>query len=47
MGVQPRSSCWLQQNQDRVMQQVAAKCPKLKPPTGTFGVHTGWVGNDA
>ena len=48
MGVQPRELMFeLQQNQDRVMQQVAAKCPKLKPPTGTFGVHTGWVGNDA
>ena len=47
MGVQPRELMFeLQQNQDRVMQQVAAKCPKLKPPTGSFGVHTGWVGGD-
>ena len=41
-----RAAFELQQHQDRVMQKVAAKCPKLKPPTGSFGVHTGWVGGD-
>ena len=47
MGVQPRELMFeLQQHQDRVMQKVVAKCPKLKPPTGSFGVHTGWVGGD-
>ena len=44
MGVQPRELMFeLQGHNDALVQKLVAACPSLKPPTGKFGVHTGWV----
>jgi hypothetical protein len=45
MGIQARELMYeLQQHHDKLMAQLGTSYPELKPATGTFGVHTGWVG---
>lgn len=46
MGIQARELMYeLQQHHDKLMAQLGTTYPELKPTTGTFGVHTGWVSN--
>ena len=43
-GVQPRELMFeLQQYNDTLVKKVVTQCPALKPPGGSFAVHTGWV----
>lgn len=44
MSIQPRELMFeLQQHHDALLQRIVQACPALKPATGTFGAHTGWV----
>ena len=46
MGIQARELMYeLQQHHDKLIAQLGTTYPELKPATGTFGVHTGWVGS--